>query len=479
MATEQLYGKKLLIQKAICQCMTLNHLKHVCCVCIYVAFFLITIETLSLGAKPAAEIKPIEKYGLVATIIVYGLKLIFITPVIFCLFNFFGIVCFNVFPAKQKLQRSPLLGPFVCFRVVTRGLFPQLVKHNLSQNIAVCNSVNLLNFIFEVVSDTDLNLNASFRMREVIVPKEYNTEHNTLFKARALQYSLEPCANFLTDDDWIVHLDEETLLSKEAVFGIINFVCEGSYHFGQGVIIYSRGTVVNWLTTIADCVRVGVDYGSLRFTLKALNQPIFSWKGSFIVANVAAEKSVTFDHGPESSIAEDCFFAVVAIQRGFRFGFVDGEMFEQSAFTLCDYVRQRKRWMCGISLVAKSSKLPLRLRLGPILMTLGAFFIPFSLISIPLSILTPVPMPMILVVPFAFITATFEFLFLLGSIKSFSNRQFGRFGCCVLHLLSLLAPFYVVFLEMAASIQAFWTKSKQQFYIIDKNVNSLSNVLHT
>ena len=54
-----------------------------------------------------------------------------------------------------------------------------------------------------------------------------------MFKARALQYCLEEDIHNLSDDDWIVHLDEETLLTDASVRGILNFVLDGKHQFGQ------------------------------------------------------------------------------------------------------------------------------------------------------------------------------------------------------------------------------------------------------
>ena len=60
----------------------------------------------------------------------------------------------------------------------------------------------------------------------------------------------------MDDDDWIVHLDEETILSDGSVKGIVDFVCEGRHQFGQGVITYANekvqydGTIIN-LTLIS------------------------------------------------------------------------------------------------------------------------------------------------------------------------------------------------------------------------------------
>ena len=54
---------------------------------------------------------------------------------------------------------------------------------------------------------------------------------------------------------------------------------------------------------------------------------------------------MTFDNGPEGSKAEDAFFALVAMDKGLTFDFVEGEMLEKSPFTFSDFFRQRKRWM--------------------------------------------------------------------------------------------------------------------------------------
>lgn len=39
-----------------------------------------------------------------------------------------GLVLFNGFREKVRLKAAPLLAPLVCFRVVTRGDYPELVK---------------------------------------------------------------------------------------------------------------------------------------------------------------------------------------------------------------------------------------------------------------------------------------------------------------------------------------------------------------
>ena len=75
---------------------------------------------------------------------------------------------------------------------------------------------------------------------------------------------------------------------------------------------------------------------------------------------MAAERDVTFDHGPSSSVAEDAYFGLVAASKGYSFGFIEGDMWEKSPFTMKDFLHQRKRWFQGLLLVVHSPGIPLR-----------------------------------------------------------------------------------------------------------------------
>ena len=49
-----------------------------------------------------------------------------------------------------------------------------------------------------------------------------------------LQYCLEEGISKLTDNDYVVHLDEETVIIEDAVRGIVNFIAEDKHALGQG-----------------------------------------------------------------------------------------------------------------------------------------------------------------------------------------------------------------------------------------------------
>lgn len=98
-------------------------------------------------------------------------------------------------------------------------------------------------------------------------------------KARVLQYGLENQGDLLCGDDYIIHLDEETLLTKNSVHGILNFTTDGKHSIGQGLITFASGNVKNWITTLLDTYRVSDDMGKMRFQYRMFHKPFFGLRG--------------------------------------------------------------------------------------------------------------------------------------------------------------------------------------------------------
>ncbi|XP_041357752.1 beta-1,4-mannosyltransferase egh-like [Gigantopelta aegis] len=431
--------------------------------------FLIIYGYYILLAGDGNAFDPYVRYGRILTWAMYIPRICTYFVLTFAFGNLLGIVCFNTFPESPRLKKSPLLIPFVCFRVVTRGLFPELVKDNIDRNIGLCETVGLQHFMFEVVTDMPINLAKNRRLREIVVPHNYSTSQGSLYKARALQYCLEPEINCLGNNDWIVHLDEETVLTEDSIVGIVNFIAEGKHHFGQGSIVYTKDKIVNWITTLIDSVRVGVDYGVLRFCLKALNRPFFSWKGSFIVANAAAEMDVSFNHGPEASVAEDSFFAMMATTKGYTFGFVDGEMWERSTFSMMDFLRQRRRWLLGIIMAALSSKIPIRHKVGLILMSISGLTLPIVTFGLFLGFIYPLPSwggihPLI-----CSPLGTFLFLYIFGTIKSFSLKRIGYLKFALIIISTIGCAVIAIILESIAAFWVWFSRGQIAFQIVQKD----------
>ncbi|XP_065158083.1 beta-1,4-mannosyltransferase egh [Atheta coriaria] len=450
-----------------------KHYLHVCLLFTVIILFELFSGGIKLGADETLEINPWTRYGYVWTIVLYLLRLVTFLPLPQVLFNFAGLILYNAFPDKVILKGSPILAPFICIRVVTRGDYPQLVRTNVNRNMNKCIDAGLENFIIEVVTDKPVNVENHRRIREIVVPPQYRTKTGALFKARALQYCLEDSVNILADSDWIVHLDEETLLTENSVRGILNFVMDGKHQFGQGLITYANEEVVNWITTLADSFRVADDMGKMRMQFYTFHKPLFSWKGSYVVTQLAAEKAVSFDNGLDGSVAEDCFFAMRAHKEGYSFNFIEGEMWEKSPFTLFDFIQQRKRWLQGILLVIHSKALPVRTKLLLAISCYSWVTLPLCTSNLILAALCPIPCPPLVDFLCAFICSVNMYMYVFGVVKSFTIVRFGiwRFMLCIIGAL-LTMPINIV-IENIAVIWGVVGK-KHKFYIVNKNIRQFN-----
>lgn len=265
----------------------LKHSLHCALLITVIVVFEFFTGGVKLSADSVNSFDPFERYGYIGALLLYLIRLVTFLPLPQVLLNFAGLTFYNAFPDKIILKSSPLLAPFICIRVVTRGDYPQLVTTNVQRNLNKCLDAGLEHFMIEVVTDKPINLPKDRRIQETVVPPNYKTKSGALFKARALQYCLEDGVNTLSDSDWIVHLDEETLLTENSIRGILNFVFDGKHSFGQGLITYSNEEVINWFTTLADSYRIADDMGKLRFQFSMFHKPLVSWKGSFVVTQVS------------------------------------------------------------------------------------------------------------------------------------------------------------------------------------------------
>ena len=173
-----------------------------------------------------------QKYGWF-TIFLMGPPWLILLALPQSMFNFLGLVFFQSFPDPPKLKVTrvytiniigsmlifyrtltkfffwsyPIPYSFwsiqydshttsrICFRVVTRGDYPELVRNNCYRNINTCQDVGLRNFYVEVVTDKSISIAENESVREVVVPSNYTTRSGAMFKARALQYALEDEVN--------------------------------------------------------------------------------------------------------------------------------------------------------------------------------------------------------------------------------------------------------------------------------------------
>lgn len=249
-----------------------------------------------------------------------------------------------------------------------------------------------VNYTIEVVTDIQiaqekLILESKGPIQYYVVPENYQTKTHVKYKARALQYLLEQRTNRLSQqnewnikDIWVLHLDEESVLTQQAITGIENFINKHDLHrgdgaIGQGEILYNSYKYgKNLWITAADALRTGDDLGRFRFQYKVVHKPFSGVHGSFLLTPALIEQSLSWDSGARSQLTEDIYFALRAMEKKIRFDWVEGFIKEQSPFTWKDFMNQRARWYQGLAKVIADKELKLTTR-----MILGATVVSWSI----------------------------------------------------------------------------------------------------
>ncbi|TPX43994.1 hypothetical protein SeLEV6574_g04776 [Synchytrium endobioticum] len=243
------------------------------------------------------------------------------------------------------------------------------------------------------------NINCYTCPRSFIAP-------NALYKARALEWYRQTMR--YTEHDWVLHLDEESVVDDETIRRILDFIWyEPQYWWGQGPIFYNQwGYWSNWIFTVADALRVGDDLSRFQLQYTYFHRPIFGAHGSFLLTNGLVENAITWDLG---SLTEDYQFAVKAWERGFLCGKVSGIVREQSPQRLVDFLKQRRRWYVGIR------RLPLLLpKIWAFFWTLGIICLYGTILSVVLGFIIPLGTPRWFGLLKDLTFVTFVYLYLLG-----------------------------------------------------------------
>lgn len=399
--------------------------------------------------------------------------------------------------ASRRSKLSDSLDLRLYVRYVTRGQNRILVTENAHRAAHVFEQCGLPRRMrcIEIVTDQSLELgdeDESNGIVELVVPEDFACSSGALFKARALNYAI--LASTARPTDWIIHLDEETRFGADCLHAIlVHCVRESTETFvkrsqlwpriGQGPIVYGKWLAQNgdeessgseygnWITTLADSIRVGDDCGRYRLQYEC-GEACIGIHGSFVVVCNNVEKEVTFDHGIEGSIAEDAFFAMVARCKGVKFAWIDACMEERSPLGLMDFMKQRARWLVGGALVVWSKKLPFRIR-----------WVMSTLVSI--WFMSPVTYTIALMAMlwsggsksdpvFANLWSALTILslwnYLLGFCVTFSVGELGPIRFAVLLYLQIVLSPLLGIIEMMSVCYAAWNfkKVSKGFHVIQK-----------
>src|SRR5579872_82183 len=212
---------------------------------------------------------------------------------------------------------------------VSRGQQQQTLRRATLQSQ---NVLDALSVRYEIETVTDIEVLSSNQVAPsagdvhyFVVPSEYQTSRRTRYKARALQYLLEQRTIRLagreeSENLWILHLDEESVITPEAVHGIRDFIAQNDLRrtagaIGQGEIQYNscrygQDPVIEAI----DAIRTGDDLGRFRMQFLGWHRPVFGMHGSFILAPARIEREITWDVGGYGAITEDAYFALVAME---------------------------------------------------------------------------------------------------------------------------------------------------------------------
>jgi beta-1,4-mannosyltransferase len=349
---------------------------------------------------------------------------------------------------------------------------------------SIFNTLTLLNrysihFEIEVVTDvaveTVIRNNYSTIGSKVFfyqVPDHYETENIAKYKARALHYLVDSRERSLLDNTWYLHFDEESQITVECIAGLHKFFKTKESHsvVAQGEIKYNAHNYgKNLMITAIDAIRTGDDLGRFRFQLKLLGVPVFGIHGSFILIPAKLEHRIGFDLGGKGSITEDAYFALTAAEMGYKFRWIDGFIREQSPFSLTDIIKQRRRWISGLVLLANDNQLKLKTRLP---LKINLFLWQISWISIFVTIVNILIggswFPTELAYAAAVITGGFYSMYTVGSYRNLRDLDISLLKKLGIYFATLLLIPLSAIIEGIAVIYA-TLEPVEHFEVVEKN----------
>ncbi len=203
--------------------------------------------------------------------------------------------------------------------------------------------------------------------RILAIPQSFQTEHQTKFKARALQFAVEfrKRLEFNTSNDWVYHQDEETALGEDTVLGSLNFIlnAETNRTLGAGVILYPKAWKNN-VPSSEELARAPLYDFLYLYSMKEGSDTAAGYHGSHLLIRADIEDKIGWDFGP-NTLTEDGVFVARAMQNGQTIGILKGFAYEQPPLTKRDLLKQRRRWIRGALNILKrhdvrrSDKLPI------------------------------------------------------------------------------------------------------------------------
>jgi beta-1,4-mannosyltransferase len=346
------------------------------------------------------------------------------------------------------------------------------VQHELTLNQKNISCGSFLNKIeVEVITDKKIPRKvfpADLHVHEIVVPAGYTPPNKTLFKARSIQYSLQ--VNKASENIFTLRLDEESCINYLTILGIIEFLQnkEKSQVIAQGEILYNSYQYANAISlTAADAIRSGDDLG--RFRLQYLfKQAYFGMHGSFVLIRSDVEKMIGYDHGPSVAITEDAYLAMQIIDHNYHFGWLNGNIFEQSPYTYKDFIKQRKRWFVGLKNVVKDRRIRWK---NKIVLLISILLWSVSWVAFAVTLLNFVlPSETNIFVGMAggFVFSVYVLIYIIGTYRNSHTKNLSPLAKAYLYLLTIICIPFSTLLEAVGVIEGILQPEKR-FEIINKN----------
>jgi beta-1,4-mannosyltransferase len=183
---------------------------------------------------------------------------------------------------------------------------------------------------------------------------------------------------------------------------------------------------------------------------------------------VSAEHDVSFDNGPDGSVAEDCFFILKALSKGYRCDWIEGEMHESSSFSILDHIKQRKRWFQGTFLTARSNAIPLKNKIFLIINVFAVLTTPLTVLNFFFAFFYPISCATIEIIG-AVVGGITIYFQIFGTFKSLSFHRYGFLEVSLAVIGSICTIPLKIVVENTAVIWGLLT-NKHQFYVINKKL---------
>lgn len=328
-------------------------------------------------------------------LIIYSIKFTWLLPLpIFALANIGKYKILNKEYLEiniEKIKKDKNLSKVkIIFQIVTKGQNIKVLERSiLSIKYWVKKIFETYNIIINneiwVIVDEEYKDNVKFLrkydVKIIEVPKNFNTNNNTKYKARALHYAnlLRREMEINSSSTWIYHQDEETCVGEDTILGILDFISSRDKLIGCGIILYPLDWE-NKVTYAEELLRSSDDLRILSL-IKDGKLP-FGYHGSHFLVRADIEDEIGWDYGENK--AEDMLFHLKAQAKFSKnIGFLKGFAYEKAPSTIKDFLKQRTRWLKGSFDTLKSNELTFNHKLMVILSLIVWYVsIPSTIISI-------------------------------------------------------------------------------------------------